>query len=131
MLQMTEEQADRNLFDLADLLDHIQARRAPFDMQRWVNMKFDEQRDACCTPSCAAGWWAHQRYGLKDWPQGNNARANAHYFSNMIERDFAIGPETSAFARLFGAHAHRTAADEARIIREFVRERRLARSEQR
>jgi hypothetical protein len=130
MLQMTEELADRNLLDLADLLDQIQARRAHFDMQRWVNIRLDEQRNACCTPSCAAGWWAHHRYALKDWPQGNNPRANAQYFSNLIERDFSIGRESSAFARLFGAHPHRTAADEAQAIREFVQERRLARSMQ-
>lgn len=131
MLQVTEEQADRNLLDLANLLDEVHTRRARFDMQRWVNVGIDEQRNACCTPSCAAGWWAHQRYALRDWPQGNSARANAQYFSNLIERDFGIGRDTAAFARLFGAHPHRTAADEARVIRDFVHERRLARSEQR
>lgn len=130
MLQVTEEQADRNLLELADLLDQVQARRAHFDMQRWVKIGLDEQANACCTPSCAAGWWAHRRCGLRDWPQGNNARSNAQYFSNMIERDFGIGRETPAFARLFGAHAHRAAADEARAIREFVHERRLVRSGQ-
>jgi len=131
MLQMTEEQADRNLLELADVLDRVQARHAHFDMQRWVRVRPEEQPNTCCTPSCAAGWWAHERYGLRDWPQDNNARSNAQYFSNLIERDFGIGRETAAFARLFGAHAHRSAADEARVIREFVGERRLARSEQR
>ncbi len=128
MLQMTEGQADCNLLDLADLLDQVQARHAHFDMQRWVRIRLGEQPNACCTPSCAAGWWAHHRYGLSDWPQDNSARSNAQYFSNMIERDFGIDRETSAFARLFGPHAHRSAADEARAIREFVHERRLART---
>lgn len=126
MLQITERQADRNLLELADLLDAVHARRARFDMQRWVNVGLDEHRNACCTPSCAAGWWAYQRYALRDWPQDNNARSNAEYFSNIIERDFRIGRETTAFARLFGAHPHRSAADEARSIREFVNERSLA-----
>jgi hypothetical protein len=129
MLQMTEEQADRNLLELADLLEQVHAKRARFDMQRWVNVRLDEHRNACCTPSCAAGWWAHQKYGLKDWPEGNNARSNAQYFSSMIERDFAIGRDTSAFAQLFGAHPHRSAADEARALREFVHERHQARAE--
>jgi hypothetical protein len=129
MLQMTEEQADRNLLELADLLDQVHASRAQFDMQRWVKVRLDEQRHTCCTPSCAAGWWAHQRYGLSDWPEGNNARSNALYFSNMIERDFAIGRETTEFAWLFGAHPHRSAADEARAIRQFVQDRQLARGD--
>ncbi len=129
MLQMTEQQADRNLLELADLLDQVQARHAHFDMQRWVRIGLGEQPDACCTPSCAAGWWAHQMYGLRDWPQSNSARSNAQYFSTMIERDFGIRPDTSAFARLFGAHPHRSAADEARVIRDFVHERQLARAE--
>jgi hypothetical protein len=124
MLQMTQELAERNLLELADLLDQVQARRAHFDMQRWVNVRLDEQRNACRTPSCAAGWWAYHRYGLRDCPQDNNARSNAQYFSNLIERDFGISRETAAFARLFGAHVHRSAADEARAIRQFVQERR-------
>jgi len=130
MLQLTEQQAERNLLDLADLLDQIQARRAHFDMQRWVRVGLDEQRNACCTPSCAAGWWAHHRYSLAQGPQGNSARANAEYFSSLIERDFGIGRDTPAFAKLFGAHGHRSAAEEARTIREFVHARRLARSTQ-
>ncbi|HTW74924.1 MAG TPA: hypothetical protein VMD56_08425 [Steroidobacteraceae bacterium] len=128
MLQMSEEQADRNLTELADLLDQVQARGAHFDMQRWVKVGLDAQRHTCCTPSCAAGWWAHHRYALEGWPQGNNPRSNARYFSNMIERDFAIAPESASFSWLFGAHPHRTAADEARAIRAFVQERGLLRS---
>lgn len=127
MLQMTEEQSDRNLLELADLLDQVQARHGHFDMQRWVRISVGEQ-PACCTPSCAAGWWAHHRYGLEDWPQDNSARSNARYFSNIIQRDFGIAPESTVFARLFGAHPHRTAADEAQAIRAFVHERQLARS---
>jgi len=130
MLQMAAEQAERNLLELADLLDQVQARRAHFDMQRWVKIGVDEQRNTCRTPSCAAGWWAHQKYGITDWPQDNNARSNAQYFSNIIERDFGIGRETSTFAWLFGAHAHRSAADEAQAIRKFVHERQLCRAEQ-
>jgi len=130
MLQMTQEQADRNLHELADLLEQVQARHQHFDMQRWVRVRIDEQRNSCCTPSCAAGWWAHQRYGLKDRPHSNDARSNARYFSDMIERDFAVGPETAAFAWLFGAHPHRSAAEEARILREFVDERRSMRAGQ-
>jgi hypothetical protein len=130
MLQMTEEKADRNLLDLADLLDQVQARHAHFDMQRWIKIAGDEQPDTCRTPSCAAGWWAQHRYGLAGCPRDNDARSNAQYFSNMIERDFGVGRETSAFAQLFGAHPHRTAAEEAQTIRGFVHERRLARSAQ-
>jgi len=131
MLQMTEQNAERNLLDLADVLEQVHARQAHFDMQRWVRVQPSGQSNACCTPSCAAGWWAHHRYGPGDWPQDNSARSNAQYFSNLIERDFGIGRETAAFGRLFGAHPHRTAADEARVIREFVRDRQLARAEQR
>jgi hypothetical protein len=127
MLQMTEEQADRNLLELADLLEQVQARHGHFDMQRWVRISVGEQ-PACCTPSCAAGWWTHHRYGLEQWPQDSNARSNARYFSNIIQRDFGIGPETAAFARLFGAHPHRTAVDEAQVIRAFVHERQSIRS---
>ena len=127
MLQMTEEQADRNLLELADLLEQVHAKHGHFDMQRWVRISVGEH-PACCTPSCAAGWWTHHRYGLEDWPQDNNARSTARYFSNIIERDFGIGPETAAFGRLFGAHPHRTAADEAQTIRAFVHERRASRS---
>jgi hypothetical protein len=130
MLQMTQEQADRNLLELADLLDQVHAKHGHFDMQRWVRIGVGVgvQQSACCTPSCAAGWWTQHRYGLEDWPQDNNARSNARYFSNIIQRDFGIGPETAAFARLFGAHAHRTAADEAQTIRAFVQERQSTRS---
>jgi|SRR6185437_5079577 len=127
MLQMTDEQADRNLLELADLLDQVQARHGHFDMQRWIRISVGEQ-PACCTPSCAAGWWAQHRYGLEDRPQDNNARSNANYFSNIIERDFGIGRDSPAFARLFGAHPHRTAADEAQVIRSFVHQRQAART---
>src|SRR5579863_9609769 len=123
MLRMTEEQGDRNLLELAELLEQIDARHAHFDMQRWVRVRVDEQRNACCTPSCAAGWWAHHRYRFSDWPQDNSAQSNARYFSNLIERDFAVASETAAFARLFGAHVHRSAAQEAHVIRAFVAER--------
>ena len=129
MLQITEEQTDRNLLELADLMDQVQARHGHFDMQRWVKMTQGEQPNSCRTPSCAAGWWAHHRYGVSDWPQDNSARTMAQYFSNIIERDFGIGQDTREFARLFGAHPHRTAAAEARMLREFVELRQLARAE--
>ena len=132
MLQMTQEQADRNLLELADLLDQVQAKHGHFDMQRWVRVGVGvgvgEQQSACCTPSCAAGWWTHHRYGLEDWPQDNSARSNARYFSNIIQRDFGIGADSAEFARLFGAHPHRSAADEAQAIRAFVYERQSMRS---
>lgn len=130
MLQLTQEEAERNLLELADLLEQVHARRAHFDMQRWVRVRQDVQ-PACCTPSCAAGWWAQHRYGLTDWPRDNHARSNALYFSNIVERDFGIGRDSPAFGRLFGAHPHRSAADEARVLREFVQERRLERLTQR
>jgi hypothetical protein len=131
MLQLTDEQAERNLLELADLLEQVHARHAHFDMQRWVRVRADEEPNACCTPSCAAGWWAHHRYALSNWPQSNNARSNAQYFSNVIERDFGIVRETADFARLFGAHPHRSAADEARVIRQYAQERRVARTQPR